>query len=524
MTAGTTERITLTATNVKPQSCTMTAPGWLGLAAGADPNTAWSVTPTSSGSAAILTTCQDARNAVVLRRDTLLVYEMPTVTPDISGVVPVGVGDSVDVSYDSTSTHKIDVACNHCDTLATLRRVGPNTLRLVAKAVPADAVPRGVCFTVHGLDGRYAQEQCVTVAIMAAQLSLYSVPMAIRSAELVPLHTVPVATFDGTGQSNHPDFMRVGAPWAAGACWMSYTPYFRSNGIVENPSLATSPDCEHWTPAAGVAAPLIAKPADAYNSDPELVNDEKRGCLGVVFRQVGQQNVILITGTCDGKTFSAPRQLFAAPNHMAVSPSVSPGPDGLNRIWYVSAGAMGCSSQTNVVKMRTANSGTAGLDSLQFGAEVPTDLVQYGYVVWHLKVRYVAALKLYVAMYAAFPFTTGVGNCMNDDLFMATSADGLHWQTFPAPVLDHLDSRFKFTSLYRASFQYTAGNDQLRTIVSALDVAGNWGQYGVVHNYTALTTALQSSWTASAAQLAPPPSLVRKPDAVTAKAIMEDRP
>jgi hypothetical protein len=377
---------------------------------------------------------------------------------------------------------------------------------------------------VHGLDGRYAQQQCVTVAILAAQLSLYSVPMAIRTAEVVPLHTVPVTTYDGSGQSNHPDFMRVGAPWAAGACWMSYTPYLGSNGFLENPSLATSPDCEHWTPALGVAAPLVAKPLDAYNSDPELVYDAQRGCLGVVFRQVGQQNVILITGTCDGKTFSAPRQLFAAPNHMAVSPSVTPGADGFNRIWYVSAGALGCTSQTNVVKMRTATSGTAGLDSIQFGAEAVTDLVQPGFVIWHLKVRYVVALKLYVAMYAAFPFTTGVGNCMNDDLFMATSADGLHWQTFPAPVLDHLDKRFKFTSLYRASFQYTPGTDQLRTIVSALDVAGNWGQYGVVHNYTALAAALTSSWTASAAQLAPSSALVRKPDAAAVKVIMEDRP
>src|ERR1035437_696191 len=524
MTAGTTEHITLTVSNVRPQSCAIAAPAWLGLSAGADPNPVWTVTPTATGAATIIATCLDARNAQVVRRDTLQVYEMPTVTPDISGVVPVDVGDSVDASYDSTFTLKIDVACSHCDTLATLKRVGPNTLRLVAKAVPADAVPRGICFTVHGLDGRYTQQECVTVSILSAQLALYSVPMAIRTAEVVPLHTVPVATYDGSGQSNHPDFMRVSAPWAAGACWLSYTPYYKSNGILENPSLATSPDCEHWAPAAGVPAPLVAKPVDAYNSDPELVYDAQRGCLGVVFRQVSQQNVIFITGTCDGKTFSAPRQLFAAPNHNAVSPSVTPGPDGFNRIWYVSTGQVGCTSQTNVVKMRTATSSPAGLDSIQFGAEVPTDLAQYGYVIWHLKVRYVPALKLYVAMYAAFPFTTGVGNCMNDDLFMATSLDGLHWQTFPAPILDHLDKRFKFTSLYRASFQYTAGNDQLRTIVSALDVAGNWGEYGVVHNYTVLTTALNSSWTVSAAQLVPSSRLVRKADAVTAKVIMEDRP
>jgi hypothetical protein len=144
MTAGTMEHVTLTASNVRPQSCSITGPGWLGLSAGADPNVAWTVAPTASGTATLVTACVDARNAQVLRRDTLLVYEMPTVTPDISGVLPVSVGDSVEVSYDSTFTSKIDVACSHCDSLATMKRVGPNTLRLLANAVPVDATPRGV--------------------------------------------------------------------------------------------------------------------------------------------------------------------------------------------------------------------------------------------------------------------------------------------------------------------------------------------------------------------------------------------
>ena len=523
MTSGTTEKITIAAVNLEPQSCRITAPDWLGLKAGPDSNSVWTVAPTSSGAALLVTRCTDFRNSIVSASDTLTVYRKPSVIPDISGTVPVDVGDSIDVSYDSTDTPKVDVACSHCDSFASLTRVAANTLRLFAKLVPGDTTHRGICFTVHGLDGRFTEQQCVRVAIEAAQVALYSVPSAIRASEIVPLHTIPVATYDLTGQSNHPDFMRVNAPWAGGACWMVFTPYFGSNGFVENPSLATSPDCEHWSPAAGVKAPLIDKPENGYNSDPELMYDAPRGCLGVVFRQVIGKNIINISSTCDGKTWSTPRQLFTAPNHRAVSPTVTQGPDGFNRIWYVDAGAVGCTNQSNVVKMRTATADTAGLADIQFGAEVATDLAQPGYVIWHMKVRYVPALKQYVAMYAAFPMTTGIGNCMNDDLFMATSADGVHWQSFQAPVINHLDKRFKFTSMYRASFQYHANTDQLRTIVSGLE-ASNWGQYGVVHGYKALVGALNSSLTVVASQLIPSSQLVRKPDVGVKQAITEDRP
>lgn len=521
MTSGTSEQINLTATNVKRQSCSVTGPDWLGLQAGADPNSAWTTTPTAAGSAALQIRCSDYRNNAITAAGTLEVFAMPTVTPDISGSVPLILGDSVDISYDSTDTRTIDVSCQNCIPSGHTARTGPNTIRFYAQQVASDTLHRAVCFTVHGFDGRYSKAQCVGVAVVGGGVALYSVPQAIRNAELVPLHLLPVATYDGTGQSTHPDFQRITTAWSAGTCWMAYTPYANSNGLLENPSLATSPDCEHWTPAAGVRAPLVDKPVDGYNSDPELMYDAAGGCLGVVFRQVYSQNNILMTRSCDGKTWNAPRLLFSAPNHRAVSPTVSSGPDGVSRAWYVDAGSTGCSSTNNVVKMRVATSITS-LDSVQFGPEVTTDLAQPGYVIWHMKVRYVPEKKTYIAMYVAFPQTTGVGVCTDDDLFVATSADGIHWHPFAAPVLNHLDKRFDFVTLYRASFTYSSNTDRLRVIVSGLEK--DWGQYGVVYDFSALTGALNSSYTVTAAQLIPSPSLTRKAPARVFQAFVEDRP
>jgi hypothetical protein len=522
MTSGTTASLAISAINIKAQSCVIAGPAWLGLAASADSNVAWTVTPAASGSAPLVTACRDGRNATVTAYDTLRVFNAPTVTPDISGTLPVNIGDSADVSYDSAYTHTLDVTCQNCGTSANTARVAANTIRFYALQMPSDTLHRGICFTTHGMDGRFTQQQCVNVKIMHREAALYVIPAAIRSAEVVALHTIPVATYDNTGQSNHPDFMRVPAAWSAGQCWLTFTPYAGSNGQVENPSLASSPDCEHWAPAPGVTAPLVALPPNGYNSDPELMYDPARGCLGVVFRQVTSVNGILITSSCNGTMWSVPRPLFSAPNHSAVSPSVSTGPDGFSRIWYVDAGPSGCTSQSNVIKMRTAVSSTAGLDSVQFAPEIATDLALPGWVIWHIKVRYIPEKNEYWAMYAAFPRTTGIGNCLADDLFMAVSKDGVHWQSFPAPVLNHLDARFNFTSLYRGSFLYDAATDELRTIVSGIEV--NWGQYGVLYNYTALRTALNSSLTAPAAALLAPPSLVRPAEKVVRMVHGEDQP
>jgi hypothetical protein len=523
MTAGAPSQITLTAVNVRARSCVVSGPAWVGLAAAANADSAWTATPDSTGTAALVTTCADSQNQLLTAFDTVQVFVMPTVTPDMAGYLPVGLGDSVDVTYDSTDTHTIDIACVNCMPSGTIARVGPNTIRFYAQHVATDALHRSLCFTVHGLDGHFTQQQCVSVLVIGAQGTLYSVPQAIRQAEVVALHTVPVATYDNTGASTHPDFMRIGAPWSGGACWLVYTPYNESDGNVENPSLAKSSDCEHWKPAPGVRAPLFDKPATGYNSDPEFLYDATGGCLGVVFRQVTDANNIVMSTSCDGQSWPAPRPLFAAPNHKAISPTISAGPDGRNRAWYVDAGTNGCSSLTNVVKMRVANpTASSSLDSVQFGPEIATDLVQPGYVVWHIKIRYIAEKNLYLAMYAAFPVTPGVGNCATNDLFIATSVDGLHWQTFPVPMLNKLDRRFNFVTLYRASFNYNPNTDNLRTIVSGLE--GNWGQYGVTHNFTALMAAMNTATTVAASQLVPSFNLVRKADPHRKVVKIEDQP
>ena len=90
------------------------------------------------------------------------------------------------------------------------------------------------------------------------------------------------------------------------------------------------------------------------------------------------------------------------------------------------------------------------------------------------------------------------------------------------PILDHLDNRFQFKSLYRASFVYESSTDRLRTIVSAKDTA--WGMLSVVHDYAALRRALDASRTAAAASLVASRDLVRGPAPSGQRIVLNARP
>jgi hypothetical protein len=422
-----------------------------------------------------------------------------------AGAIAIPVGDSAEFRYDSSSTSALDVECVNCAPGASTLRLASNEIRVYANKASSDAVNRDVCFTVRDANDQRSRT-CIPLEITPAPPPVYSVPQAIRESEFVALHLIPLETYDKTGQSSHPDFLRISVPWSTHTCWLVFTPYAGEQIERENPSLVSGTDCEHFVPARGVKAPLVDKPADGYNSDPELLYDAARGCLGVMFRTVTTANNVLITKSCDGAAWSEPRVLFSVPNHGAISPTITAGPDGAMRVWYVAAGAQGCGAVDNVVKLRVGSSASTPLERLSFGDEIPTDLAQPDWVIWHIKVRYIPEKKEYWAMYAAFP-KAQVGGCLNNDLFFAISSDGVHWRTFPVPMLDHLDSRFRFVSLYRASFDYDGAADRIRTIVSAKDTV--WGEYGVSHDYTALKHALDTARTLPGASLVAGANVVR---------------
>lgn len=292
-----------------------------------------------------------------------------------------------------------------------------------------------------------------------------------------------VPTYDGSGESVHPDIVAFDAPWHGARYWLTVTPYARSDSRLENPSLLAGDDGLTWRVPSGAHNPVIPHQGlgHDYNSDPELLYDAPRDRLTLVYRFVTpRRNVLLVTSSGDGRHWRPARRLVNVSAHAAVSPSLDPGDvDRPARLWTVNAGAAGCNARTTTVELREPAAparpgalGPSGLADVSWGAPATTDLHQPGYVVWHLKVRYVPARHEYWALYAAY--RPGPAGCHTNDLFLARSVDGRHWQTGGLPILAHADRAWTAGTLYRSTFTYDPAHGQLRVWLSARDAGGHW--------------------------------------------------
>ena len=64
--------------------------------------------------------------------------------------------------------------------------------------------------------------------------------------------------------------------------------------------------------------------------------------------------------------------------------------------------------------------------------------------------------------------------CGGDDLFLAHSKNGVHWEGFAQPLLRHEDRDWTRKALYRGSFLYDSDHDELAVWFSARSEAGIW--------------------------------------------------
>jgi hypothetical protein len=257
------------------------------------------------------------------------------------------------------------------------------------------------------------------------------------------------------------------------------TPYPKSDYHVENPSILVSDDGTSLAQPSGLVNPVVAKRGRStdYNSDPELVYEPQSGRLVMFYRFVDRRtNTIHVTSSADGRVWRSEGKAFWTHGHAAVSPTVAARdprvPETSTRMWYVDASKGGCKSNATRVMTRTAIDTTGRVTGVRWSEPAPTDLAQPGYVIWHMKVRWVPSKAEYWALYAAYP--AGPAGCDVDDLFFARSADGVHWESFPEPLLRHEDRAWTAAAIYRSTFLYDSTQDQLRVWFSARGADQKW--------------------------------------------------
>lgn len=301
-----------------------------------------------------------------------------------------------------------------------------------------------------------------------------------------------IPTYDGSGQSVHPDVVAFGSAWHGARYWLTMTPYPKSDQHLENPSILASDDGESVRVPGGVANPVIKAPGKRkdYNSDPELVYEPQSDQLVLFHRFVeAKTNTIHVATSHDGVTWTHLRAPFWERAHNLVSPTVAPRAAAPARMWYVSAGKAGCDARSTTVMLRTATDTTGRVVDTKWAGATRTDLSIPGYNIWHIKARWIPEKTEYWMLISAFP-VNGDG-CKTDDLFFARSTDGQHWTAYAQPVLRHQDRAWTAATVYRSSFLYDAANDVLELWISGRGTDGTWGMGHARARFSTLLSALE---------------------------------
>jgi hypothetical protein len=291
---------------------------------------------------------------------------------------------------------------------------------------------------------------------------------------LTPLVELNIQTYEGSGQSVHPDVVHFPSPWQGWGYWMVMTPYPKGDEAFENPSILVSHDGLLWQAPAGLTHPLAKTPGKlGYNSDPDMSYDAANNRLVVLYREVTTtQNLIWSTTSTDGVHWSKHTLAFVRPNHSMVSPTVTFGAAGTPMLWYVDAGPKKCAERTTHVMMEQGSGPGALVPSTpEHGWTAPKlNLRQPGKNIWHMDVSWIPERQEYWAVYVAYP-----GNkCYGQDLFFARSSDGVTWTTYTIPFLRHDEASWTTNTLYRASVLYDASRDAIQFYVSASSADKTW--------------------------------------------------
>jgi len=292
---------------------------------------------------------------------------------------------------------------------------------------------------------------------------------------------LPADPFSQSPDAVHPDIACSPSTWNGARCWLMYTPYKNSNPIFENPAFLLAKDDTTWETPPQISNPLIAYPGPfGYNSDPDHAFDPVTGRIVQVYRVVtDSSNKIMLMSTGNARTWTTPATAFVERSHDAVSPALVIEADRSAKVWYVRAGVRGCDATSTSVQMRsTTPDADSRYEHSTWSAATAVDFTIPGFVIWHLDVTELPDNRGYVAMVAAYPKGW---NCANSDVWLASSADGVHWQTYAVPVLWRGMKAARdrgISTWYRGTLHYDPRTDVLDIWPSALSKTA-WNVYHV---------------------------------------------
>ena len=255
-------------------------------------------------------------------------------------------------------------------------------------------------------------------------------------------------TYEGSGQAVHPDFVAPASNWPHRLFYLAITPYAWGRANRENPSLYASVDGVSWRAAPRAPMPL-ATPQTGHLSDPDMLHDPERNELLLYYRQASGNDRIFLRRSHNGTAWTPAAPLFDGPPSSILSPAIVRRGSGEWLMWSVNANG-GCYGAFTSVEMRHSSDGALWSDPQPVRLPTPG-----GFFAWHIDVQWIPERSEY---WAIFPIKAR-GTCATTAVYIASSRDGIEWNTVPAPIMTAGVIPALQHIVYRSTFAYDPRSD-----------------------------------------------------------------
>lgn len=191
-------------------------------------------------------------------------------------------------------------------------------------------------------------------------------------------------TYDGSGQTVHPDILFFPNGLFGYRYWMVNTPFPNNSDIYENPSIWFSNDGFSWSSLNN--NPIVPQPPDGFLSDPCIVWDESRNKLRVYYRRsypppISTDSEIRMIESGNGFDWSNDQVVFTHQSEGRYSPQVYCDGDGNYKLWIVAQELYG--GDQGSLKYRSSSDGIIWTNEADVTfTGLPTD-----YRPWHINIK-----------------------------------------------------------------------------------------------------------------------------------------
>lgn len=300
----------------------------------------------------------------------------------------------------------------------------------------------------------------LAAASLPAFLAAASLPAFAGTVLVNPTSHLTIPTYDGAGQTVHPDVVYFQNGWHGYKYWMAVTPYPDTDDTYENPSIYQSSDGITWSVPEGLTNPLEPHPSGNYhNCDPDIFYDSASDQLWLYFATIdsdsqvkGDQYIYRKTSS-DGVNWSPKEQILSLPYEQMVSPTVCK-KGSTYYLWGIDTGPNACFGSYKKMTVRTST------DGVNWGNPTNCTIDGFGGYPWHLDVIYNSERDEFWGVVSRITFGS---SCMAPGMKLTfiRSQDGIRWSALKGDLLAPASGNFDARQCYRGSLAIADGKLKL---------------------------------------------------------------